>query len=505
MQLTLRLFPVVFFAIMLLVPSAPLAAQQETQSIAVPQNKAEFDALPPSIQAAIVRMYLTATTTLPTLSFELPSLSQDTPPVPSLARSGSMPDGLTSCFDYYTFGSVKATVSGSLASAVPAGSIAFAIHVTNDNPYPIVNAGVYAKLFRVKDAAKDVNGPDVVAFIPLQSGITLPAGATKALSYVWDIPAGTQPGEYRIATFVAADDRFNLRGLTFTDDVVGDIYDFRIVGDDLGAVRFAKDTVMVGDTQFRFAAFPPHVASDTASVPVTAGVTNTRTADATASIVWKLYTWDGLREDALIDTKTETLSVPAGTTAEVTYTASLTTPASVYFLTGTLTNPDGSTSFINVRFVKDGANVPRLNDVAVSGYPAEAGKTMAFACFHSTGEGDATGGRVVLTATKNSLFGGVLAQASYEGIIPGTIYALAVPFEESASSFSVTAELYHNGVLVDRATEPYDCKALGGACEGPSPLTLGAITAGLIVLIGAGIFIMRRRATHSIPPSAPLV
>jgi hypothetical protein len=168
----------------------------------------------------------------------------------------------------------------------------------------------------------------------------------------------------------------------------------------------------------------------------------------------------------------------------------------VFFLTGTLTTASGNTSYINVRFVKDGVNVPRLNDVGVNQYPGTEG-TTAFACFHSTGSGTATAGKVVLTAKKTgwnplNLFAAPLASATYEGDIPGQIYALATPMKDAASSFEVTAEIYQDGKLLDKVTVPYDCQALGGECEDQTIL-YGIGGGVLLILIVLAFFVMRRK------------
>jgi hypothetical protein len=424
--------------------------------------------------------------------------------VPSSAfiggKSSVKPDALSSCFDHYRFGSVPAVISTTLSQAHQGGTLGFTGTVTNENTYPILDATVHIKIFHIQGLKKDVNGPDVVDFFPAVSHLTLKAKEVTPLSFTWKVPPDIEPGEYRAVTYVTSSDRFELQGLSFTDDVVGNSTNFTIAGEKLGALRFQKDSVTVADKPFYFAAFPPTVSSTTKSVPVTATVVNTTSLPLKGTITWSLYYWDALSESHLLDTKTEEMKVHPNASTTVSYTVS-DTAHTVYFLKGVIKSAQGTSSIIGVRFVRPDVSEPRFNFVAIDG-------STAVACIHSTAYTSAEDSDVTLTVTSDvwyasvlRLFGlGTLAHASYSGAIPGDIYALTAPIEKTAASYTIHASLSQKGKRVDMVDLSYTCTDLGTPC----PSTFSKILSFLIPLIVlvsivlAGTYFTRRKNAQNI-------
>ncbi|HEX5774384.1 MAG TPA: hypothetical protein VFY28_00260, partial [Candidatus Paceibacterota bacterium] len=296
---------------------------------------------------------------------------------------------LASCFDYYQFGSTPVSLSARLSSARAGVPLGFTATVKNTNPYPIVDASVYVKVLRYghERGEKNVNGPDVADFFRASDPLTIPAGGEANVQSVWQVPQDAEPGDYLLVAYVVSAERFNLLGLTFTDDVIGAAFNFRVVNNSSGSVAFDKGTATVLDAPFRFAAYPPRIPPTTTDIPVGIDIVNTTSQQVSQEVTWTLYKWDGLRAEEALDQKTETVVVPAGGKTRVTYTA---TDAghSVYYLVGSLRTAGGSSSLVGIRFVRGDVNEPRLNFVGASAYPAGEG-AAAFACLHSTGTGPA--------------------------------------------------------------------------------------------------------------------
>ena len=97
-------------------------------------------------------------------------------------------------------------------------------------------------------------------------GISLPANGSMPVDFSWDIPSFAFQVRYKVATFFTVAHKFNLLGLPFTDDVVGNTAAFKVSGGAEGTVGFKKDAVTVDGEQYHFAAFPPR---EPASGPVT--------------------------------------------------------------------------------------------------------------------------------------------------------------------------------------------------------------------------------------------
>ncbi|MGE5540710.1 MAG: hypothetical protein ACM3TU_00265 [Bacillota bacterium] len=420
--------------------------------------------------------------------------------------------GLTSCFDYYKFNSTPVVVSADLSSVIAGAPLGVTLTVTNENPYPIVDAKVYVKVMRYGYAKgeKNVNAPDIVDFFPAGDPVSIPAGGHVNLSTAWQVPQDAEAGDYMMAAYVVSADRFEMEGLTFTDDVIGSAFNFHVVNDTKGSVRFDKNSATVLNQPFRFAAYPPRIPSNTKDVPVGIDVVNTTPLPVTEEVTWTLYKWDALRADQALDRKTETVTVPGNGRVHVAYTVT-DTNHSVYYLLGAVRSAGGSSSLAGIRFVRGDVNEPRLNYVGVTGYPAGKG-ISAFACVHSTGPGTAENTKLELVATRPSFFGigGTLAKKTYQGPAAGDIRALVVPFSGSADSFAVTARLFQNGVLVDQVTENYSCADLSpDSCAKRTiplvPLAIGLGAFVIIVIVAAFIIIRRKKApatpVTTVPPT----
>ncbi len=415
---------------------------------------------------------------------------------PTSVSAPSAPPGLSSCFSVYKFGSITSSFTPSSPEYAQDATASFTGTIHNQNAYPIDDATLYIKIFDDRTGGqKNINGPDVVGWFPAVAHFTLRAGETKNVTFTWLVPPDAQPGLYEAAAYVASSDRFELSGLTFTDDITGSMTRFAVVGQDAGAVRFDKSSVTVAGTPFYFAAFPPTVSSSTVQVPISANVVNTQAATVSATITWKLYWWDALQQSHLVSQSTQQVILPANATTTVTYVAK-DTAHDAYYLVGTLTDQYGSSSIIGVRYGYYGAvDDTRFNFVGISAYPAQAGQGEVIACIHSTAGTDVPGTTVTVTArTDNALFpflNRTIAQASWTGTIGGDIYALTAPFKGSASSFIVTAKLYRGSTLVDTVSLPYDCKALDTSC-GSGPFSQAELIAlGVLLLAVIGFMVIR--------------
>ena len=419
-----------------------------------------------------------------------------------LPIKNTIPDGLESCFNYYTFGSVEAQISRSMSRAYQGTDIGMQGTITNHNPYPIIDAAVWVKVFHIRSDQADVgvNGPDVVDVIKVADGITLNAGESKPFSFVWTIPSGAQPtGQYRMATFVDGAGQFSLLGLTFTDDIIGDTYDFTVGGDDYGTVRFDKSGVKINDKPFYFAAFPPHVDALASDVTVSAKIDNTTSSAANANISWKLYYWDSTISEHLLNEQNTKTTIQAKGSTVVSFKVT-DTSHTVYYLVGELTDVHGGKSVIGVRFVRDGVAKPRLAFVGVNQYPltsenAQVVKTSnAFVCVHSTSNEDVQNGSLMLSAFSHGWFGTTtLATKTYSGVIPTQMLALAFPLVNNTQSFTLQADLYKDGKLVESKSVQYNCEDLQNNC--PRPISVPVVVTLAVALIALlyGIYVSIRK------------
>jgi hypothetical protein len=370
------------------------------------------------------------------------------------------PANTVNCFDNYHFGSVQVDVNPSVQSAVSGTPITFSGTIKNANTYPIVDGSVYVKIFKERgDGSKDSNGPDVVDQFYAVDGISLPAGGSKPVQFSWNVPSYAISGSYKVATFFTVSHKFNLLGLPFTDDVVGNTADFKISSEQKGTVGFDKTSVTIDGQLCHFAAFPPQE-DPSAPVTVEATLTNTTGKNVTVPVTWTLNWWSGNDASNVLSTRTDQVTIPPGAQKTVSFTAN-DANYPVYLLTGVV-KWDDSSSIINVRFVRTGKDRLRINFPAVTSFPLTSGTpTTLFSCLHNAGESPAvSGSRVVLSLLDQG--GKTIHSYTYSGDVTGAMMGVADEFSPKSTYdvFTLNAKLYQGDNLVDQSNVTYDCQQI---------------------------------------------
>lgn len=421
------------------------------------------------------------------IAFMLPLAAHaQQPTVTALAEESVFvaPPGTVSCFDYYSFGSIKAELAASVETAVSGTPIVFTGTLENMNDYPIVDGALYAKIFRIRPGGRDANGHDLVDQFIVRGDITIPARGKIPVSVSWQIPSMARSGEYQLATFFATSRKFNLMGLSFTDDVVGGTARFDVSGEQTNGVQFEKTGVTVAGEKYQFATFPPHV-SASAPIEIAATIRNTTAQPQRASVSWAVYQWDAqLRENA-VQEETAEVEVPAKGSAPVRIIVS-DAQYPVYLAVGTLTWKD-TKSIVGVRFVREDIDRVRINFPGVTAYPLVAGQeNTLFSCLHNSGSAHVVpGGRLELTLS--AMDGSIIFEHVYEGDVSGTMMGIAQPFipKKDYDRFVLDARLYQDNQFVDEAHLVYDCDSLRpeGPCSARNASGLGAGAPSLMVFL----------------------
>ena len=417
-----------------------------------------------------------------------PALGQPAAATPVGTHSSASGQAVN-CFDYYHFGSVQVDVTPSVASAVSGVPITFNGNIKSANPYPVVDGSVYVKIFRQRGSGeKDANGPDVVDQFYAAEGLTVPAGGELPISINWNIPSYAVSGEYKIATFFTVSRKFNLLGLPFTDDVVGNTASFKVSGEWRNGVSFKKDAVTVAGEKYYFAAFPPRT-SATDPVTVEAMLTNAMGESVTVPVTWSLYHWSQNDAANFITSKTEQVTIPAGKAAKVSFVVD-DANYPVYLLQGVAKWHDSS-SIIHDRL--------RINYPALMSYPLTKGQeTTLFSCLHNGGESASVqNGRLELSLLDHK--GKVIHSYSYTGDVTGAMMGVAEKFtpDKTYSTFTLNAKLYQGNALVDESSVAYDCQELDPALCPAKPdtaLIIGGSLAALLALAGLAYVAKRMRA-----------
>jgi hypothetical protein len=407
------------------------------------------------------------------------------------------PKDIVSCFDYYTFGSVDVSVSADTKSAVSGTEIKFTGDIVNNNPYPIVDGTVYVKIFRTQ---KDMgsNGHYVVDQFVVKKNIDISASSSQKIDFTWQIPAYAKSGAYQVATFFTSADKFNLSGLSFTDDIIGSRFEFEVAGEQQKVVEFIKNNVKINGRPYFFAGYPPTVSSSSDTV-LEADLINETDQAQNVKVVWKTYWWDAQKAENLLDTKIENISLKKGETKNLNYKIT-DKNHSVYYVVGEVAYQD-TKSIIGARFTRSEISIPRINFPAITSFPLEKGtSTSLFSCLHNTGDSTVKGSLSLKMQDQN---GKVFHEYRYDGDITSAMMGLKDDFipKKNYDKFSIIAELSQGGKVIDSVKMEYDCKDIDPSkclpkfgIEDAVSIALGLVLLFSIVILYSAI----RKRDHKI-------
>lgn len=379
--------------------------------------------------------------------------------------------GTVSCFDYYTFGSVQVDVSPTLVTdIIPGSEITFAGSIKNANPYPVVDGQVYVKIFKLGQTSDDdtrLNGYPIVDFFLAKDSIALDAGEQQDISFNWPVPSGMS-GEYQAAFFFTTAKRYNLLGLSFTDDVTGNKANFSVTNlpTATAPVMFDKNSITLNNSPYHPTTPFPHFAKDEA-MQASVSVVNPTAIAKTVSITWTTSQWDGILPEHERKAESVEVTLAPNETKEISYPIP-NINTSVTFLQGVLTDGHAK-SLLNIRFIHDDIAETRINFPSILSYPLVAGQeNTVFSCLHSTNLPLIDNSS--LTLTLKDAAGVVLHTYTYTGGVTSAMMGVKDTFtpSQSLTEFSLTARLETAGTLVDEVTMQYSCDQIDNpACPKP--------------------------------------
>jgi hypothetical protein len=365
-------------------------------------------------------------------------------------------DGLTPCFNYYKFGSVQVDISPVNKDTLAGTNLVFQGNIRNTNTYPIVDGAVYLKIFR---KANQSNGWELVDQFFAQKDLNIDSQKQLPISFTWKVPAYAVGGDYKVATYFVTQDRFNLSGLSFTEDIVDKIVPFKVTGEQKTAVTFDRTSVKVAGEQYVFAAFTPRV-SKGGDVQVEFSLKNSNLVPKNAQLTYTVYSWDGLKSEKILDSKKETVSLKAGEIKKLSYVVKDNNHPVYYVVLES--KVDDTKSIIDVRFVREELGEARLNFPALANYPLKKGtEATIFSCFHNAGLSDSIqGGKVVMTLTDNK--GKQIDTFTWSGNITGSMMGIKksfIPTKDYGNLILIT-DLYVAGKLVESSRSYYECEKI---------------------------------------------
>lgn len=421
--------------------------------------------------------------------------------------------GNTDCFEHYKYGSVT-PVFGALSQKVKAGDVAmFEGRLENKNSFPLAGVTLYVKIARVEGdtevAHKD--GDNIVDEYTAVEGVSVPAAlggkpGEQKIAFSWNVPQSAMSGDYRVLSYVAVENKFNMNGLSFMDDVNAGGASFIVEG--TGAEPFfKKDGVTLSGAPYYFAGWSPSFKKNE-SVVISAPAFNPLSSPAAVHVTWRAYNWDALLPQNLIETKEEDYTLPAGHIENLVYKAPTAKGTATYVVAEM--SSGGVKSILNIRFSRPGFPEAHFNFVGLEKFP-QTGKVPVTVCFQSTMEEipDAT---LSMSATdENGMF---LDGVSLPVTLMSNIAAYTTMLDlKSHTHVKLTASLKQDSQLLEQISLNYDCKNLDSCKQasglkpihegddGANDMVVVSITLLLLGIVGVVIY---ARMKKQLPPTFPV-
>lgn len=213
--------------------------------------------------------------------------------------------------NWYQFGSVYMPLSTDKVEYSPGDIVVISGRVQNNNTFPLTEGRVRLQIFYHEGAQSEYMLGEFFA----ADNLYLQPNGTKEFGAIWEIPTNAREGTYTIEAYYAIDE-FNMAGVSFLRNVVGDRASFSVVGGtellhmDTQGISVNGQSVSLNDFQ------PQQTAGNT--VTVTVPLVNIG-VETSAEVTYQLYSWDDLRQDSLLSERTENVNIPANSQATLTY------------------------------------------------------------------------------------------------------------------------------------------------------------------------------------------
>lgn len=387
-------------------------------------------------------------------------------PKTELNTAGVRQGQLSNCFDVYKFQNID--ISSGLSQSIynPGDMVEISANIINKNTYPIIDAEVRAKILKshpnpVEDRAKYITIDEIV----LKDNLILKPNESYNLEYDYFIPTDATGGEYIIQYYIYNQDRFNLAGLSFTEDVVANITSFSIKGKS-NEVYLDKANITINGKPHNTRGFMTQNEGNK-NIPVKIPLVNSTDKSREMEINYKLYKWDALLRSNLIQEKTQQLTINPNSKLELDYNIEA-KDEPVYYLVITSKNSGKSNTsttkeqtMAHIRLAIEGNNKPRINWVGLDKYPFQKGEEVQLmVCAHNTSYNTDPGPVRVLSTVRDSR-GKLLTKVDYEGEMVSAISGISNKFKanKSLNTVNIDTSLYNSkNELIDNIKTTYNCK-----------------------------------------------
>jgi LPXTG-motif cell wall-anchored protein len=411
---------------------------------------------------------------------------------------------ITNCFDTYKFGSegIALTAGSELNEYKPYDLVEVSGKISNNNPYPVLGLTVRARVLRnhpnpVIQRALYTTVDDLV----VADNILIKANSEYDLNFAYNISGNAPAGEYKIQYYVYNQNRFNLNGLSFTEDIVSNMTEFEVLGGNEHLYLDKTNITVDGQINDTRAFITQHEQGK--DIPVRLPLINPTGKTQEVEVSYKLYKWDEILESNFIEERIQQITIEANGKIDLEYIVKQ-TEYPVYYMV-IEANPIGENlkspnnqekTMAHIRFSVEGSNRPRVNWVGLNKNPFEGGDVELLTCVHNT-VFETDEGPVKVQSIAKDEKGRELSKIEYEGVMPSAISGIKnkLNTEKKFNTVTIETSIYNaSNELVDNIITNYDCNEISpDLCLVESKSNNIIIIAGLILLGILGGFIVYKR------------
>lgn len=415
---------------------------------------------------------------------------------------------IVACSDYYMLGSLHIDLTQNYSTYNAGDPIVLTGSLKNTNAYPLIGVDIKARL--VKDIPEaNVLRSEIIILedINIAQNLTIEAGEEYPISYSHLLPLNAPSGDYQMYFYAVEQDRYNLSGLSFTNDITGSQIAFTVNGAPSDHIYLDQTQITVGDQEHNVMGRMTQHTSGSA-IPVSIPLYNPETTSKQMTVTYNLYSWDSSHSKNLITTQTEQVTVEPLSEKMLTYT--LTQPSHpVYYLSIEASPTDKikdssvfrETTHAHIRFAIKDISSPRLVFSTVTTYPLMQGSESSIVtCFQGMHEGEEPYAKI--ETTLKDMNGKILAQSLYEGLVPswGTAIKQTLSPRTDTFDFILSTTVYDDkGNLIDQVDKVYtecgDADVEFCPPEKTFPWTTLLLTLGGVLILLGFVFIRKKMIT----------
>lgn len=290
----------------------------------------------------------------------------------------------TEAFKWYEFGKINISISSTNSNLTAGAVLPLNFKATNNNKFPITEGSLYVKIYREKnyDSKKDYfkesaskeelnDKLNLVDQFFAAENLSMDANGTVDFKYDYEIPQSAQGGKYRVVAYFQSIKKFNLQGLSFTDDTPGSVFYYEVINpEQSGTVEFERNNILVNGEQYDFNSILKIYGADE-NVNISASLYNSTNASQKVDISKIYYSWDGLDEKNIFGNDNNNLVLAAGEKKNIEFTVPKTTKP-VTYMTMRAEWGNDSRSIINIRFAREVPADARINSAGITKFPIKA-------------------------------------------------------------------------------------------------------------------------------------